>query len=385
MTSPATILQVLPSLESGGVERGTIEITQAIAEAGMKSLVASSGGGLVPLIARAGGEHITLPLQSKNPLTIWRNAHALHRLIVEHGVNLIHARSRAPAWSARLAARRAGIPFVTTFHGIYGLQHRYKRFYNRVMADSDRVIAVSQFVAEHVVAEYGVDPERIRLIPRGVDFAQFDEHKIVPARIRELTVDWLLPDDALPVIFCPGRISPMKGQDVLIEALALMNDVPFLCIIAGKTEHADYRDRLERLIVERGLGNKVRLRDATQAMNEAYTLSEIVVVPSIKPESFGRVAIEAQAMGKLVIATDHGGARETIIANETGYLVPPGDATVLMEALRYGLDRDAATKSAMSSYARQHVRRHFTSDLMKERTIIVYRELLDQAPLKQAT
>lgn len=376
MANSTTILQVLPGLESGGVERGTIEIAQAVAAAGMRSLVASGGGALVPLLKRVEAEHHTLPLGSKNPWVIWRNVARLVALIRAHDVKLIHARSRAPAWSAYLAAKRTGIAFVTTFHGAYGTDGLLKKRYNAVMAKGERVIAISEFVCRYIVEHYPVNPELLRLIPRGVDLALFDERRTLPARIHELTQSWLLPDEAIPVILFPARLSPVKQQAWLIEALATLKDRAFLCILMGKDDgHEHYTRELEELIVKLGLEERVRIRGATQAMTEAYMLSDIVI-GSLRAEPFGRVAIEAQAMGKLVIATDEGGSRETIIQNETGYLVPPGDTAALAQAIRFALERDQATTQAMASHARQHVRHHFSSALMKERTLTVYRELL---------
>ena len=377
MSKPHVILQILPSLESGGVERGTIEIVAAIKAAGMKPLVASSGGALVPHINHAGGEHITLPLMSKNPFVILRNIAALRAVIRKYGVDVVHVRSRAPAWSAYYAAKQAGAHFMTTFHGVYGLENAFKKRYNGIMARGERVIAVSQFVRDHILRRYGIAPERIRTIPRGVDFSTFDEAKVSPERLAALTKLWRLADTPVPIIFCPGRISRLKGHHVLIEALALIKEMPFMCIIAGKEDgHGEYRKKLEQQIIASGLEGKVRLVDSTNAMNEAYTLAHLVVVPSIQPEAFGRVAIEAQALGRAVIATNHGGACETIIPNETGYLVPPEDAKTLAEAIAFALNRDEATVEAMSEFAKQSVREHFSSEKMKNATIAVYKELL---------
>lgn len=377
MSDRPVILQVLPRLESGGVERGTVEITAAIREAGMKPLVASAGGALIAHITHAGGEHITLPLERKNPFIIRQNAWRLYRLIKSRNVSLIHARSRAPAWAAYYAAKWARIPFITTFHGIYGTESNVKKRYNSIMVKGARVIAVSEFVREHILSTYAVDPAIIRTIPRGVDFALFDETRLIPDRIQQLTKSWGLFDNFSPVIFCPGRISRIKGQHVLIEALATLPDLPYLCIIAGSDiGHEDYREELQDLIRERGLESKVHIASSTHFMAEAYTLSNLVVVPSVQAESFGRIAIEAQAMGRAVIATDHGGARETIFNNETGYLVPPGDVEMMAAAIRFALGRDAQTTQAMADYARAHVRAHFSSQRMKADTVAVYRELL---------
>jgi len=378
MSETPVILQMLPRLESGGVERGTVEITEAIARAGMVPLVASAGGALIAHIRHAGGEHISMPLDRKNPFVIRTNAWKLYRLIKARKVNIIHARSRAPAWSAYYAAKWAGIPFMTTFHGIYGTEGMIKKHYNSIMVKGKRVIAVSQFVRDHILATYNIDPAIIRTIPRGVDFNLFDESKLKPELMQELNKKWGLYDNFSPVIFCPGRISRIKGQHVLIEALAkLQHSHSFLCIIAGTDNgHEDYREELERLVVARGLAGKVRITGPTNYMTEAYTLANIVVVPSIQAESFGRVAIEAQAMGRLIIATDHGGARETVVPNETGYLVPPDNSDMMAEAIRFALSRDERAVNAMADYAKAHVRANFSSEKMKTDTIAVYRELL---------
>lgn len=371
------ILQVLPRLNSGGVERGTLEIAQAIAGAGMRSYVASAGGQLVPRLTRLGGTHIELPLASKNPIQIYANAFALLSIIKNHKISIVHARSRAPAWSAYYAAKWAGVPFLTTFHGVYGTEGRFKKRYNSVMVKGARVIAVSQFVERHIQEQYGVPPEHIRLIPRGVDFKLFDEKLVGGDRVAQLIKSWRLPEDQVPIIFCPGRISRIKGQHILIEALAYLKHMHFLCVIAGTDAgHEDYREEIEELIRSRGLETKVRIAGPTNFMTEAYTMSQLVVVPSVKPESFGRVAIEAQAMGKLVVATDHGGAQETIIQNETGYLVPAGDAQSMAQAIEFALNLDPKIANAMGEYARNHVRTHFTSQHMQDKTIAVYHELL---------
>lgn len=373
----ATILQVLPRMQSGGVERGTIEITDAITKDGMRAIVASAGGQLIPHITHAGGTHITLPLDSKKPWVIWKNAMALHGIIKAQKVDIIHARSRAPAWSAYFAAKWAGIPLVTTFHGIYGLQGPLKKRYNSVMVRGKRVIAVSEFVKHHILKNYAVDSDKITLIPRGVDFRTFAPDKVIPERLIQLTKQWRIPDEPRKIIFCPGRLSRIKGQHYLLEALTALKDIPFLCILCGSDQgHESYREELETIIRASNLEGSVRITEATNFMTEAYTLADIVVVPSLKPESFGRVAVEAQAMGKLVVATDHGGARETIIANETGYLVPTDKPEILTEAIRFGLTREQEVIHAMGEFAIAHVREKFSVGRMKNATITLYHDML---------
>jgi glycosyltransferase involved in cell wall biosynthesis len=209
------VLQVLPSLVTGGVERGTVEIAQALAEAEATALVASAGGRLVRQIERAGGIHITLPLATKSPLRIWRNAGALEGLIRGRKVSLVHARSRAPAWSAWVACQRTGVPFVTTYHGAYGEEFPLKRRYNAVMARGRIVIAASRYIADLITARHGLDPARIWVIPRGVDPLVFDPAIVSGSRIAKLAADWRLPDGVRTVVL-PGRLTAWKGHPVLL-------------------------------------------------------------------------------------------------------------------------------------------------------------------------
>ena len=210
MPNALVVLQVLPSLVTGGVERGTIEMTQAIAEAGGTALVASAGGRLVAAVERAGGRHVELPLMAKNPLAVWRNAGRLARVIRAEGVAIVHARSRAPAWSAWIASRRTGAHFVTTYHGAYGEGAPGKRRYNSVMASGERVIAISRYIAGLVVARHGIDPARIRIIPRGVDPVQFDPDAIGGERMARLAQSWRLPEGVRAIVL-PGPADPLEG------------------------------------------------------------------------------------------------------------------------------------------------------------------------------
>jgi glycosyltransferase involved in cell wall biosynthesis len=370
------ILQVLPALRAGGVERGTVEIAGAVARAGWKSLVASEGGAMVPGLTFAGGEHLTLPLASKNPLTMWRNMYALEKIIRERQVDIIHARSRAPAWSAYYAAKHTGIPFVTTFHGIYKNSSNLKKRYNSIMTKGERVIAVSHFVAKHISEHYTPYTSRVRTIHRGVDLNVFDPVRILPQRMVNLAAKWRLPDD-LPLIIMPARITRWKGQHVLVEALAQLPHRKFFCLLMGDDlGHPEFRRDLERDIIARGLGEHLRVADNTSHMAEAYMLADIVVAPSIEPEAFGRVPVEAQAMGKLVIATNHGGACETVIDGETGWLAIPGDAADLSRIIAHALSLSHLEKNRIGIQAMQHVHAHFSAETMCKKTLDVYWELI---------
>ena len=373
----ATVLQVLPRLEAGGgVERGTVEIAAAIAEAGGRALVASAGGDLVHALTRVGAEHVTLPVDSKNPFVMHANIGRLTDLIKAKGVDIVHARSRAPAWSSYYAAKRSGCHFVTTFHGTYGAEGFLKRRYNSVMTRGERVIAISAFIAGHMRQIYGVDIPRIRVIHRGVDLDRFDPEKVSAERRVALATQWRL-DDGCPVVMLPGRLTRWKGQRVFIDAIGKLGRRDIRCVLVGSDQgRTDYRRELEDLVESRGLGEVIRIVDYCDDMAAAYLLTDVVVSASTDPEAFGRVVAEAQALGRPVIASDHGGARETVIVGETGWLSPPGDAGALAEAIDRVLSLDEAERAKLSEKAIRHVREKFSRTTMCARTLDVYNEVL---------
>ena len=368
------VLQVLPSLVTGGVERGTIEMAQALVAAGWQAVVASSGGPLVREIERAGARHVMLPLASKNPLVLRANINRLVEVIERHTIDIVHARSRAPAWSALWAARRTGRHFVTTFHNAYGAGSRLKHIYNSVMAKGERVIAISEFVGAHVAQVYGVSSDRLRVVPRGVDFVRFTPESVGAQRLVTLSRQWQLPDGA-PVVMMPGRLTRWKGQLVLIEAIALLGRADVRCVFVGSGD-ARYRRELEAQAAKLGLGAAVEIVDECRDMPAAYMLADVVVSASTSPEGFGRVVVEAQAMGRPVVATNHGGARETVVHGSTGWLVPPGDARALAEAVADALKLGPEERLAHAARAIAHVRRNFDTATMAARTLDVYEEVL---------
>ncbi len=370
------VLQVLPRLVTGGVERGTADVARALVDAGWTSLVVSAGGPMVHELDRAGVRHFTLPLASKNPLVMAMNITRLDALIRENGVDIVHARSRAPAWSAAAAARRTGAHFVTSFHGTYSAPSGIKRFYNRVMTRGKRVIAISNFIAGHIEKVYGVGPERVRVVHRGVDIDLFDPDKVSDERMIQLASQWRLPDDKR-IILMPGRLTRWKGQGVLIEALTKLGRRDVHCLVVGTDEgHPAFRRDLERLIIGAGLGDMVQLVGHCQDMPAVYMLSDVVVSASIRPEAFGRVITEAQAMGRPVVIADHGGASETVIAGETALLVPPNDSGALAKALDNALSLEPAAREKLARIAKAHIRDHFTKERMCQETLAVYREVL---------
>ena len=381
-TAPA-VLQIVPALSAGGAERTTIDIARALVESGFRALVASEGGRLEWELTAAGGELIRMPVASKAPLTILRNASAIAALIRRQNVVLVHARSRAPAWSALIAARRTGIPFVTTYHGFYNAKGRWKRWYNSVMARGDAVIANSEWTARHILSAYRFQPKRLTIIPRGMDLHQFDPGSVGPERVQALR-DWWLAKEGERVILLPGRLTRWKGQLVFVRALAYMKREGRLpqgvrAVIAGDAQGRElYVREILDAIARDGLQDVVALSNHVTDMPAAYLAADIVVSASTDPETFGRVPPEAAAMGRPVIATDHGGVRETVRSGETGLLVKPRSGRALAEGLVDLLARTPEELAAMGAKGRAHIQANYTVERMCADTLAIYRELLAQ-------
>ena len=373
-----TVMQVLPALSQGGVERTTIEIASAIEKAGGKCIVVSSGGVLENDIIRAKARHITLPVDSKNPLIMYLNVFRLVNIIRENNVNIVHARSRAPAWSSFFAAKKCGVKFVTTFHGTYSLGGFFKRRYNSIMTRGQMVIANSNFIAGHIRKNYGVASARLRIIHRGVDLERFSAKHVTAQRVVGLANEWRL-EDGFPVIMLPGRLTRWKGQAIFIEAVAALGRKDVRCLLVGSSQgRLYYRRELEKLISDNGLDEVVRIVENCNDMPAAYMLTDVVVSASTDPEAFGRIIPEAQALGRPVIASDHGGARETVIQGETGWLVPPGDSRALTRAINYVLSLDEGARKNLAQKAVENVHRKFSKVSMCAKTLDVYDEILGE-------
>ena len=376
------VLQVLPHMSAGGLVRGAIDAAAAQVKAGWTALVASEGGYGTHELERLGGRHFALPLASKNPIVIGQNISRLRRLITQQYVDIVHARSRAPAWSAFIAAKQLKRPFVTTFHGTYGHKSRLKRSYNKVMTLGDGVIAISRHIADHIEEVYGVGDERVRVIHRGIDTSLFDPSQVSPERVVNLATNWRLVEP-IPVIMMPGRLSRWKGQKVLIEALSVLGRRDIRCLIVGDEQgRSRYRQELETLIKRRSLEEIVHFPGHCRDMPAAYMLSDVVVSASTDPEAFGRVIVEAQAMGRPVVASDHGASRETVLHGKTGWVFPSADPEGLARALRRGLELTVDEREKMSNEAMAHVRRSFTVGSMRRATMQTYLEVLEKAALR---
>lgn len=388
-------MQIIPQLDTGGAELSTLEITEAVTRAGGKMLVVSQGGRLADDLAAKGGKLIDLPAASKNPLRIAGNALALAQLIRKHKVNLIHARSRAPAWSALMAARKTDIPFVTTYHGAYSEKSRFKNLYNSVMARADVVIANSRYTAELIRSRYDTPQSRIQVIYRGVDVARFDPARVTPREITQLRSAWGVADNDTMVLQA-ARMTAWKGHKITIAAFdRLIKQGPIsphkpagkvTLIFAGDAQgRENYLEDLHSDITQRGLQDHVRLVGHCDNMPVAFAAAQVAVVGSdgTTPEAFGRATAEAQAAGCPVIAADFGAPPEIIKASPrcanddiTGWLVPPADAVALAAALHEALAVDDQARQTLRQRARQHVLDHFTDETMKRQTMRIYDELL---------
>ncbi len=382
-----TILQIIPELDTGGAELSTIEIAGAIEAAGGRAIVLSEGGRLVQRLRDAGAELNFFPAAAKSPIRLLWNAHRIADIVRRQRVDLIHARSRAPAWSGLLAARRTHVPFVTTYHGAYSEKNAAKRLYNSVMARGDAVIANSHYTADLVRMRYGTPSSRLHVIYRGLDADAFDPNQIAPERIKALRSKWGVGPDTR-IVLQAARLTGWKGQGVLIEAVRLLQAQDkfgnAVVVLAGDPQgRTSYAASLLQAIRTAGLEGRVRMVGHVDDMPAAFCTAHVAVVASTEPEAFGRAATEAQAAATPIIATDIGAPPETVLSVQrfgadkaTGWLVPPSDAARLADALAAALVLTPEERTSMGARARAHVTESFSLAGMKRQTLEVYDQLL---------
>lgn len=380
--SGRTVLQIIPRLDAGGAERTTLDVAEALVRAGARALVASEGGRLASELQAIGGVLLPFPAAAKNPLAMLFNVRKLARLIISERVDLVHARSRAPAWVSLGACRIAERPFVTTFHGAYGGASKLKLRYNSVMARGDVVIANSQFTADMIVRLYPQARDRLRVIPRGANLRTFSPAAVERARVARLREAWgVAPHER--IVLVAARLTAWKGQKILIEAARLLqgqgfDDVRF--ILAGDAQGRDnYVKELDALIQKGSLEGVVSRVGHCADMPAALLIATVLAVPSIEPEAFGRVAVEAQAMGAMVVVSDLGAVPETVLAppqaapeSRTGWRVPAGDPSALAETLMTVLSLGATAREAIARRARAHVESQFSLEKMTGETLMAY-------------
>jgi glycosyltransferase involved in cell wall biosynthesis len=375
-----TLLQVVPELETGGAEQTAIDVARAVVRAGGKALIATRGGRMTSRLEADGGQLVPMPMQSKNPLVMLGNAARLADLIRKQNVSLVHARSRAPAFSALWAAHATKTPFVATYHGVYKARSNLKRWYNAVMTRGDLVIANSDYTRDHVLAEHGLDAAKIVTIPRGVDLEQFDPARVSAARIDALKTQWGVADDGRLRVLLGGRLTRIKGHLTIIDAAARLSAQgrkDFVILFAGDDQgRTDYRQELEAAIARAGLSDVVKLVGHCDDMPAAFLLSDLAILPTTVPESFGRAAVEPQVMGRPVIASAHGGTTETVVHGKTGWLVPPGDPQAWTGALALALDLGREGLAQMGRLAADRARQLYSNDSMCAATLEAYEQVL---------
>ncbi len=377
-----TLLQVIPELETGGAEQSTIDVAQAVVRAGGTALVATRGGRMVARLEADGGRLAQMPVQTKNPLVMLGNAARLVALIRQEKVSVVHARSRAPAFSALWAAKSTGTPFVATYHGVYKAQSGLKRWYNAIMTRGDLVIANSDYTRAHILAEHRVDPARLVTIPRGIDLDRFDPTFVTPNRIDALRSAWgLNPNDHRTQILLAGRVTRIKGHLMIVEAarrLAAQGRRDFQILFAGDHQgRTGYAAEVQAAIDAADLGDAVKLVGHCDDMPAAYLLAALAILPTIVPESFGRAAVEPQAMGRPVIASNHGGVTETVLDGVTGWLAPVDDAEAWAEILARAIDAGPRKRLEMGEVGQKRARQLYSADAMCAQTLAAYETVLE--------
>ena len=384
MSSNIKVLQVIPKLGYGGAETGCYDIAHYLPENNCKSFIVTSGGELTKFIDKEKVKLIRLPVHSKNPLLMLLNSIILTGIILFFNISIVHARSRAPAWSCLLATKLTGRKFVTTFHGTYNFSGKIKKFYNSVMVRSDLVIAGSNFIFSHIkenYTEYLKFKKKFLVIFRGINVDYFDPSTKLEVDEKKLLQKWEINKEK-KIILVPGRLTSWKGQELLIEAINLvkieLGYEAFYVVILGNDQGRDlYKKKLIRLSEQYRLTKQIRFIDHCKDMSLAYKVSDIVVSPSIEPEAFGRVAVEAQSMEKIIIASNIGGSNETIINKKTGFLFEAGNANALSKNIINVITMDKMSLELIGKEGRKNIMKKFNVEKMCFSTYSEYKRLLN--------
>ena len=384
MASKLKVLQVIPRLGYGGAETGCYDLAHYLHEQDCKSYIVTSGGELIKYIDKKKVKLIKLPVQSKNPLIILINSIALTLLILFLNISIVHARSRAPAWSCYIATKITRRKFVTTFHGTYNFKNSIKKFYNSIMVKSDVLIAGSNFIFSHISENYQQfldSKKKFLVIFRGINTEYFDSDTIKKKDIDKLKATWKIEDNK-KIILLPGRLTAWKGQEMFIEAINLFKqsnpELDFVAVILGDDQgRTVFRKKLERLVEQFNLTQNIKFVDNCNVMPVAYYISDVIVSSSIEPEAFGRVSVEAQAMKKPIIASNIGGSKETVIDNKTGLLFESGNPKSLCDKLNEIIKLDSLTLDLMGREGRKNVINRFNIEKMCLNTYSEYKKLVN--------
>jgi len=384
MSSDLKVLQVIPKLGYGGAETGCYDVAHYLHENNCKSFIVTGGGELIKFIDKEKVKLIKLPVHSKNPILIMFNALALVLIILFYNISVVHARSRAPAWSCLLAAKITGRKFVTTFHGTYNFNSKLKKIYNSIMVRSDLIIAGSNFIFSHIKENYSKyldEKKKLLVIFRGINVDYFDPTTKLDIDEKKLLKKWQIDKDK-KIILLPGRLTGWKGHEVFIEAINLVNIElgyeAFCAVILGSDQGRDlYKKKLIRLTEQYRMTNQIKFIDHCKDMALAYKVSDIVVSASIEPEAFGRVAVEAQSMEKPIIASNIGGSNETIIDEKTGFLFESNNAKSLSQKILKTLSLDEVSLKSIGIEGRKNIIKKFNVEKMCFSTYSEYKRILN--------
>ena len=384
MPSKIKVLQVIPKLGYGGAETGCYDIAHYLYEKDCGSYIVTSGGDLLKFVDKKKVKVIRLPVQTKNPILIFFNAIVLALIIIIFNIDIVHARSRAPAWSCFIATKITRRSFVTTFHGTYNFNNKLKKFYNSIMVRSKLIIAGSNFIFAHIKENYSefIDlKKRLLVIFRGINVDYFDQTSIVESDEIKLKKNWEI-DENKKIILLPGRLTSWKGQELFIEAINLVNIElgyeAFYAVILGSEQGRDlYKKKLIRLSEQYRMNKQLKFIDNCKNMALAYKISDIIISASIEPEAFGRVAVEAQSMQKTIIASNIGGSNETIIDEKTGFLFDAGDAKSLSKKIMRVLSMDDNLLKSIGEEGRKNVIKKFNVEKMCFSTYSEYKKLIN--------
>ena len=383
MTSKINVLQVIPELGYGGAETGCYDLAHYLSEKECKSFIVTSGGKLIKFVRKDKVKIIKLPVKSKNPLIILMNAFILSFIILILNIDIVHARSRAPAWSCFFACYVTRRKFVTTFHGTYNFSNKFKKFYNSIMVKSNLIIAGSNFIFKHINTNYQnylKSENKLMVIFRGINLDYYNKKNISEKNKNKLCIDWKIQQNKTLIIL-PGRLTSWKGQEIFIESLnILVEDYDrsnIQAIILGSDQGRNvYSKKLYSLVQRYQLNNKINFINHCKEMPTAYSLADIVVSSSIEPEAFGRVAVEAQSMEKPIVASDIGGSNETILKEKSGCLFKCGDPRELAKVLNNVIDLDKEALYSIGNEGRKNVTKKFDVDKMCQTTFTEYKKLL---------
>ena len=378
MQEKPNILQVIPTLNISGAEQGCFDVANYLTKNGFTSNVVTSSGYRIDQLKKNGSIVNKIPVHSKNPVTIIFNIFRILKIVKKNDINIIHARSRAPAWSCYFVAKIARIKFITTFHGTYNFNNKIKKFYNSIMLRSDYVIAISEFIYNEIKTKYAYSKKNISIISRGIDIKYLDPSKIDYKKVNNFLKDLNLDSNSIKLVL-PGRVSGWKGHKIAIEAMTYLREKSskdFLLLLVGPTDNLKLKNNLLRKINELKLENTVKFIGPSKEMDLVYSTADIVLSCSTDPEAFGRIPVEAQAMGKVIIASNHGGHRETIIDGLSGFLYPPLNPIELANSIIKAISNEIYLDEQYKIKRRQIILDNFTDLNMCQKTLEVYNKVL---------